>query len=351
METDTEPIGSTTRIGGASPERTEQTGRMNAVVAPRYGSPDVLRFENVARPVPEDDEVLIAVRAVGVNAADWHLLRGDPPLVRLMGFGLRRPSDEILGSDVAGRVEAVGRDVTGMESGDEVFGGLSASGHGAFAEYVCTKSDAVAPKPATLSFEEAAAVPMAGVTALQGLRDEGGIRRGQRVLITGASGGVGTFAVQIASAFGADVTGVCSTEKIDLVRSIGADHVVDYTREDFTEGERRYDLILDVGGYRSIRDGRRVLRPDGTYVFVGGATVRLFETMLVGPLLSMFDGRRVRFLMMTPNRDDLITLTELVEAGDVEPIVDRQYPLEEVPEAIRYLEAGRARGKVVITVA
>lgn len=323
---------------------------MRAVVAPRYGSPDVLRLEDVERPAPGDDEVLIEVHAAGVNAADWHLLRADPPLVRLMGFGLLRPKDVIPGADVAGRVDAVGRDVTLFEPGDPVYGDLSASGHGAFAEYVCAPEDELAPKPSRLTFEEAAAVPLAAVTALQGLRDEGGIEAGQTVLITGASGGVGTFAVQIAKSHGAEVTGVCSAEKADLVRSVGADHVIDYSREDFAGGGRRYDLILDAGGYRSIRDCRRALRPDGTYVFVGGANRRLFEAMLLGPVLSAVDGRTMRSLMAEPDRDDLLAVGELIEAGEVTPAIDRRFPLEAVPEAIRYLESGQARGKVVVTV-
>lgn len=323
---------------------------MKAILAPRYGSPDVLRLEAVEKPTPGDDEVLIEVHAAGLNAADWHLLRADPPLVRLMGFGLLKPKNEILGADVAGVVEAVGSDVTAFEPGDDVFGDLSACGHGGFAEYVCAPEEALAPKPSNSTFEEAAAVPVAAVTALQGLRDEGGIRRGQRVLVTGASGGVGTFAVQLARSFGAEVTGVCSTGKVDLVRSIGADHVVDYTREDYTKRGERYDLILDAGGYRSIFDCRRALRSDGTYEFVGGSTRRLFEAMLLGPALSMIDGRTMGGVMAEPNREDLIELRGLVEAGEVVPVIDRHFPLEEVPDAIRYLEGGHARGKVGVTV-
>lgn len=322
---------------------------MKAVVAPSYGSPDVLKLEDVERPAPEDDEVLIEVHAAGVNAADWHILRADPPLVRLMGFGLLKPKNEILGADVSGRVESVGSDVTYFSPGDEVFGDLSACGHGSFAEFVCAPEDALAEKPSRLTFEEAATVPLAGVTALQGLRDQGEIREGQKVLIVGASGGVGTFAVQIAKSFGAEVTGVCSTPKLDLVRSVGADHVVDYTRDDFAEG--RYDLILDAGAYRSILDCRRALEPDGTYVQVGGSTGRLFEAMLVGPLLSAIDGRTMGNMMARPDRGDLLAVRELVDAGEVTPAIDRRFPLAEVPEAIRYVEDGRARGKVTVTVA
>lgn len=324
-------------------------GQMRAIVARQYGSPDVLRFEEVEVPTPEADEVLVSVRAAGVNAADWHLLRADPPLVRLMA-GVLRPNDPIQGADVAGVVEAVGDAVTRFEPGEAVFGDLSASGRGAFAEYVSAPADALVSKPAGLTLEEAAAVPLAGVTALQGLRDEGGIQSGQRVLITGASGGVGTFAVQIATAFGAEVTGVCSGEKVDLVRSVGADHVVDYEREDYTDDERGYDLLLDAGGYRPIRECRRVLRPDGTYVFVGGSTTRIFEAMLLGPLLARLDGRPTRSLMASPDADDLAEVGDLVDAGAVTPVVDRRFPLAETPDAIRYLEDGRARGKVVVTI-
>ena len=347
MGTDAEAIESTTRPAGATPAGKET---MKAIVTDRYGPPDVLRLEEVERPAPGSDEVLIEVHAAGVNAADWHIQRADPPLVRLMGLGLLKPKHEIPGADVAGRVESIGRDVTEFEPGDEVYGDLSASGHGAFAEYVCAPEDVLAPKPAAVGFEEAAAVPLAAVTALQGLRDEGGIQEGQKVLITGASGGVGTFAVQIAKSFGADVTGVCSTEKVDLVRSLGADHVIDYRREDYTEGGKRYDLILDAGGYRSIFDCRRALEPDGTYVMVGGSTSRLFEAMLLGPVLSMIDGRKMGNLMAEPDGRDLLAVSELLESGEVTPVIDRRFPLAEVPEAMRYVEDGRARGKVIVSV-
>lgn len=346
MDVGVEEIEPTTPATETSPER---DGRMHAIVAEKYGSPDVLRLEEVERPAPGEDEVLIEVHAAGLNAADWHLLRADPPLVRLMGFGLLRPKNRILGADVAGRVVAVGESVTLFEPGDEVFGDLSACGFGTFAEYVCAHEDALARKPSNLTLEEAAAVPLAGITALQGLR-KGRIRRGQRVLITGASGGVGTFAVQIAKSIGAEVTGVCSTGKVDLVRSIGADRVVDYAREDYATEEGRFDLILDAGGYRSIFDNRRALGPDGTYVFVGGSTARLFQAMLLGPLLSAIDDRTMGNLMAEPNRDDLIELGDLVESDEVTPVVDRRFPLEAVPDAIRYLEGGNARGKVVVSV-
>lgn len=324
---------------------------MKAITYAEYGGPEVLELEEVPKPSPEDDDVLVAVHAASVNAADWHLMRADPPLVRLMGFGLLKPNEPILGADVAGRVESVGSAVSAFEPGDEVFGDLSECGHGGFAEFACAPADALALKPSSLTFEEAAAVPLAAVTALQGLRDEGGVRQGDRALITGASGGVGSFAVQMAKSFGAEVTGLCSTEKRDLVSSIGADHVIDYTREDFTAGERQYDVIFDAGGYRSIVACRRALRPDGRYVFVGGSNASLFRAMLLGPLLSRIDGRTMGSLMATPDRDDLVEVRDLINAGEVRPAMDVSYPLDEVPEAIRYLEAGNARGKVTISVA
>ena len=322
---------------------------MKAIVCPRYGSPDVLRLEEVAKPTPGDDEVLVAVQAAAVAAGDWHLLRGEPFLVRLM-FGLFKPKRGLLGSDVAGRVEAVGRDVQGFKPGDEVFGDLSGSGFGAFAEYVCAPEKALAPRPEGLTFEEAAAVPVSAVTALQALRDEGQLQAGQQVLVNGASGGVGTYAVQIAKAFGADVTGTCSTSKLDLVREIGADHVVDYTKQDVTQSGRQYDLILDAAAYRSLADYKRVLRPGGVYVLVGGATARLFQAMLLGPLMSKKGERKMGGLMAKPNQEDLLVMKDLLEEGQVKPVIDRRFPLSETADAIRYLEAGKARGKVVITV-
>lgn len=345
-------MNATSNAGGSSDPLsgavTPPESRMNAIVAPKYGSPDVLRYETVPTPTPATDEVLIGVHAAGVNAADWHLLRADPLLVRL-SFGLRKPKHPILGADVAGRVEAVGAAVTEFEPGDAVFGDLSDSGHGGFAEYVCAEADALAPKPTNLSYVEAAASPLAGVTALQGLRDEGGIQNGDDVLITGASGGVGTFAVQLAKTDGATVTGVCSSAKVELVHSLGADHVVDYEEDDFTAREERYDLIFDAGAYRSVRAVRRLLRPDGRYVFVGGANRRLFEAMLLGPVLSALDGRSLGNFMATPNREDLLELRDRIESGDISPVIDREFPLADVPAAIQYLEEGRARGKVVIS--
>ncbi|MEM7128832.1 MAG: NAD(P)-dependent alcohol dehydrogenase [Chloroflexota bacterium] len=323
---------------------------MKAVVFHQYGSPDVLQFDEVQKPIPKENEVLIKVHAASVNAGDWHLLRGDPFLIRL-GYGVRKPNVNILGADVAGIVEAVGSQVTQFQPGDEVFGDTSPSGFGAFAQYVSAPEDAVVLKPANLTFKQAAAVPSAAITALQGLRDHGQIQVGQKVLINGASGGVGTYAVQIAKAFGAEVTAVCSTRKVDMVRSIGADHVIDYTQEDFTQNGQRYDLILAVGGTRSIFDYKRALNPNGRYVMVGGSSMKqFFQAMLLGPWMSMTGGQKMSSMMVEPNQQDLTFMKELLEAGKVVPVLDKEYPLPEVPEAIRYLEAGRAQGKVVIRV-
>ena len=323
---------------------------MKSIVYTEYGSPDVLHLKEVVKPTPKDDEVLVKVYAVSANAADLHLLRADPFLIRLSS-GLLKPKNNILGSDIAGRVEAVGRNVRQFKPGDEVFGDISAGGWGGFAEYVCAHEDALVLKPANLSFEEAAAVPMAAVTALQGLRSKGKIQAGQKVLINGASGGVGMFAVQIAKSFGAEVTAVCSTRNLEIVRSIGADHVIDYTRENFTQNSHRYDLILAANGYHSISDYRRVLTPRGTYVMTGGAMAQLSEAMIKGPWISMRGSQKMGNLLAKPNKQDLAFMKELLEAGKVKPVIDRCYPLSEVPEALRYLEEGHAQGKVVITVA
>jgi NADPH:quinone reductase-like Zn-dependent oxidoreductase len=292
---------------------------------------------------------LVKVRAASVNAGDWHLLRADPFLTRL-AFGLLRPKHKILGADVAGRVEAVGGNVTQFQPGDEVFGDLSGCGFGGFAEYVCASEDALALKPANTSFEEAAAVPSAAATALQGLRDKGQIQQGQTVVINGASGGVGTFAVQIAKSFGAEVTGVCSTSKMDMVRSIGADQVIDYTQEDFTKNGRRYDLILAANGNHPISAYKRALSPEGTYVMSGGSGPQMFQTMLLGPMISMTGHKKMGNLLKKSNKKDLVVLKEFLEAGEITPVIDRMYPLAEVPEALGYLENGHARGKVIITV-
>jgi len=322
---------------------------MKAIVYTEYGPPDVLKLEAVEKPTPGDDEILIKVHAAAVNAADWHLLRGDPFLLRLT-TGLLKPKNKILGADVAGRVEAVGKNVKQFQPGDEVFGDLSASGWGGFAEYVCTRENALVLKPARVTFEEAAAVPMAAVTALQGLRDKGQIQPGQKVLINGASGGVGTFAVQIAKSFGAEVTAVCSTGKMDMVRSIGADQVIDYTEEDFTQNGQRYDLILAANGYHPLSDYKRALSPEGIYVMIGGSMAQIFQAMLLGPWMTMTGSQKMGNLLAKPNNQDLLFMGELLEAGKVVPVIDRCYPLSEVADALRYVEEGHARGKVIITV-
>jgi len=318
---------------------------MKAIVYTRYGSPDVLQFKEVEKPTPSDDEVLVEVHAASVNAADWHLLRGKPLLLRL-GYGLLKPKNNILGSDIAGRVEAIGRNVKQFHPGDEVFGNV----RGGFAEYSCGREDAFVLKPAKVSFEEAAAVPMASSVALQGLRDKGHIQSGQKVLINGASGGVGTFAVQIAKSFGAEVTGVCSSRNLDMVRSIGADHVIDYTKEDFTKGGQHYDLILAANGYHWISDYKRALSPKGTYVMSGGSMAQFFQSMLLGPWMSMSGGKKMGNLSVKLNQKDLAIMKGLLEADKVRPVIDRRFPLSQVAEAVRYVEEGHAQGKVVITV-
>lgn len=321
---------------------------MRAIVQHRYGAPDVLELQEVDEPVVQDDRVLVRVHAASVNPVDWHFTRGTPYLIRLEA-GLRRPKVTRLGVDVAGRVEAVGRNVTLLQPGDEVFG----QSRGSFAEYLSASEPGLARKPTNLTFEEAAAVPVAASTALQGLRDRGRIQPGQKVLVNGASGGVGTFAVQIAKSFGAEVTGVCSTRNVDLVRSLGADRVVDYTREDFTRSGQRYDLILEAVGNRSLADCRRVLGTNGALVLVGAPEGRWLGP-LVRPVtalvLSRVGRQRMGSFLASRSRDDLAVLTELLEAGKVTPVIDRHYSLGEVPEALRYLEEGHARGKVVITV-
>jgi NADPH:quinone reductase-like Zn-dependent oxidoreductase len=324
---------------------------MKAMVYTEYGPPDVLQLKEVETPTPADNEVLVQVHAASVNYGDWAFVRGKPFLVRLMSGGLRRPKNTILGADIAGRVVAVGGSAQQFQPGDEVFGDISACGFGGFAEYVAVPEDVLAPKPANISFEEAAAVPMAAVVALQGLRDQGQIQPGQKALIVGASGGNGSFAVQIAKSFGAEVTGVCSTRNVDLVRSIGADHVIDYTREDFTRSGRPYDLILAAGGYRSILDYRRALSPQGIYVMAGGAMAQVYEAMLLGPFISMVGSKKMTNLAVSPNQGDLVFVKELIEAGEVRPVIDRRYPLSEVAEALRYYGEGHAQGKVVVTVA
>lgn len=322
---------------------------MKAIVYTKYGPPEVLHLKDVEKPTPKDNEALIKVHAASANAADWHLLRGDPFLVRLMGIGLLRPKNKILGADIAGRVEEVGRSVTQFQPGDEVFGDLSGCCWGGFAEYVCARENVLVLKPTNLTFEETASVPLAAVTALQGLRDKGQIQPRQKVLINGASGGVGTFAVQIAKSFGAEVTAVCSTGKMDMARSLGADYVIDYTKEDFTKNEQRYDLILAANGHHPISDYKRALSPKGIYVMSGGSMTQMFQAMLLGPLISMIENKKMCMVAAKPNQKDLVFIKELIEAGKVKPFIDRSYPLREVPEALQYLWEGHAKGKVVIT--
>jgi NADPH:quinone reductase-like Zn-dependent oxidoreductase len=323
---------------------------LKAIVYRTYGSADVVRLEDVEEPIVGDNEVLIKVRAASINPFDWHFMRGTPYMLRLQA-GLTKPKRTRLGVDVAGDVRAIGRKVTQLKVGDEVFGSCS----GAFAEYVTTAEAAVAAKPTNTTFEQAAAVPVAGYTALQALRDRGQIEPGRRVLINGASGGVGTFAVQIAKAFGAHVTGVCSTKNVDMVRSIGADRVIDYTRENFTTAGERYDLVLDCVGNHSLSACRRVLTSTGIYVAVGGPTGRwmigFIARVLAGMALSRFGRQKFALAQTKTNKADLHTLAELIEGRKVGPVIDRRYTLVEVPEAIRYLEGGHARGKVVITIA
>jgi NADPH:quinone reductase-like Zn-dependent oxidoreductase len=319
---------------------------MKAIVYSIYGPPEVIRCEEMERPTPGDKEVLIRVLAASVNPLDWHSLRGKPYFLRMM-TGLGKPKDTRLGVDVAGLVEAVGRNVTALKPGDEVFG----SCRGAFAEYACAAESALVLKPDNVTFEQAAAAPVAAITALQGLRDTGRIQPGQRVLINGAAGGVGTFAVQIARSFGADVTGVCSTRNVEMVRSIGADRVFDYTQEDFTRGAQRYDLILDCVGNHSLPACRRVLNPKGIYAMVGGQGGQWLGPLprvLKALVWSWFSSRKLVLVLARVSKEDLALLRELMASGKVTPVIDRRYSLREVPEAIRYLEAGHARGKVVI---
>ena len=323
---------------------------MKAMVRDVYGSPDVLELRDIDIPECADDEVLLRVRAAGVGRDVWHVLTGLPYPIRLAGFGFRAPKNPVIGSDVAGVVEAVGKDVSRFKPGDEVFG----IGKGAYAEYVCALEDKLAPRPENLTFEQAGVVPIMGSTALQALRDHGRVEPGQEVLIIGASGGVGTYAVQIAKAFGAHVTGVCSTTKVGMVRSIGADHVIDYTREDFAEGDQRYDVILDIGGNSSLSRLRRALASQGILVIVGGegggrwlgGTDRQLRAMMLSP----FVGQKLSTFVNKENYEDLLVLKELTESGKITPVIDKTYPLSEVPEAMRYLEQGHARGKVVISV-
>jgi NADPH:quinone reductase-like Zn-dependent oxidoreductase len=327
-----------------------QATTMQAITQDQYGSPDVLRLQEVDKPEVGDDDVLISVRAAGVHIGDWHLMTGEPYLMRIMGFGFRAPKARVRGMDVAGTVDAVGKNVTRFHASDDVYGSCD----GSFAEYACARSDKLAPKPTNLTFEQAAAVPTSACTALQALRGPGQIQPGQAVLINGASGGVGMFALQIAKSFGAEVTGVCSTTKADMVRSVGADRVIDYTQEDFTRSGQQYDLILDMVGNRSLSQLRRALAPRGTLVLVGGeggdrligALSRSMRALVEAPFVS----QRLRPVLGAVNTQDLQFLKGLIEAAKVTPVIDRTYPLSEVSDAIRYLIGGQARGKIVITV-
>ncbi|HEY0687407.1 MAG TPA: NAD(P)-dependent alcohol dehydrogenase [Kribbella sp.] len=323
---------------------------MKAIVQHTYGSTDVLELGDIDRPEMADDEVLVRVHAAGVDRGVWHVMAGLPYPLRLAGYGLRTPKNPVPGTDMAGVVEVVGKNVTRFQPGDEVFG----IGKGTFAEYTRVLENKLAPKPANLTFEQAAVVAVSGSTALQGLRDHGQVQPGQKVLIIGASGGVGTYAVQLAKAFGAEVTAVCSTTKVDLVRSLGADHVIDYMREDFAAGEQRYDVILDIGGNASLSRLRSVLSPTGTLVIAGGETGGRWlggsDRQIRAVLLSRFVGQTLRTFINSENHEDLIVLAGLIESGKVAPVIDRRYPLAEAPKAIRYLLEGHARGKVVITI-
>ena len=323
---------------------------MKAIAQDIYGSADGLELRDMDKPEIGDDEVLVRVNAAGVDRGVWHVMTGLPYPIRLAGYGLRAPKTPVLGADLAGVVAAVGNDVTRFQPGEEVFG----IGKGSYAEYARAPESKLAPKPANLTFEQAAVVAVSGLPALQGLRDKAQVQSGQKVLIIGASGGVGTYAVQIAKSFGAEVTGVCSTTKMDLVRSLGADHVIDYKREDFAEGEKRYDAILDIGGNSSLSRLRRALTRKGTLVIAGGETDGRWlggvDRQIRALMLSPFVGQKLGTFISSENHEDMIDLKELIEAGQVTPVIDRTYPLSEAPKAIRYLEDGHARGKVAITV-
>ena len=320
---------------------------MKAIVYTKYGSPEVLQLKEVAKPTPKDDEVLIKVQAVSVNRSDWEGLTGKPLYARI--GGLLRPRNQILGSDIAGQVEMAGRNVRRFQPGDEVFGDILPR-LGGFAEYVCARESALALKPANMTFEEAAAIPQAAVIALQGIRDKGQVQPGQKVLTNGAGGGAGTFAVQLAKLYGAETTGVDNTGKLDFMRSLGADHVIDYTREDFTKNGKQYDLILDIVAHRSVFAYKRALRSNGSYFLTGGSVATIFQILLLGPGISMIESKKLRILAVRPNIEDLNFMKELIEAGKVTPVIDKMYPLSEVPEAIGYVGDGRAQGKVVISV-
>jgi NADPH:quinone reductase-like Zn-dependent oxidoreductase len=320
---------------------------MKAVVYAKYGSPDVLQLTEVTKPIPTDDEILIKIHAVSINGSDREGLIGRPLYARL--GGLLKPGHPILGSDIAGHVEAVGKNNTEFKPGDEVFGEIPGY-RGGFAEYVCTRGRTLTLKPASLTFEEAAAIPQAGVIALQGIREQGRVQPGQKVLVNGAGGSAGSFAIQLAKLYGAEVTGVDNTGKLDFMRSLGADHVIDYTREDFAKGGKQYDLILDLIAHRSVFAYQRALRQNGTSFFVGGSVAVIFQALLLGRLIKRTTAKNVRILMVPQNRKDLIAIKELCEAGKVTPVIDRLYSLDEVPAALRYVGEWRAKGKVVVVV-
>jgi NADPH:quinone reductase-like Zn-dependent oxidoreductase len=321
---------------------------MKAIVQTEYGSPDVLSLKEVDRPVVSNTGVLVRIHATSVHAGDWHLMRGTPWLVRLMFGGLFKPKIQILGTDMAGIVEVIGSEVTQFKLGDQVFGDLSASGFGGFAEYVCVPESALVLKPNNLTFAEAATVPVSALAALKGLRDVGKIQSGQQVLINGAAGGVGSFAVQIAKAHGAIVTAVCSSRNTEMVRSIGADHILDYTQIDITQTGQQYDLILDIAAHRSVFNYLPILKPKGTYVLVGGSTARIFQVLIFGSLISKFTGRKILPLISTPNQSDLLALKSMIESETLVPIIDRYYKLSEVPIALHRLEQRQVSGKISI---
>jgi len=323
---------------------------MKAIVYHKYGSPDVLKLEEVEKPVPKDGEVLVKIHASSVNASDKFFMHGSPFFLRFMAGGLFKPKDKILGADIAGTIEEVGKDVKKFKAGDEVFGDIGDHGRGGYAEYVATSQDLLVLKPKNISFEEAAAVPLAAVVAVKALRDHGNIKKGQTVLINGASGGVGSFAVQIAKSFGAEVTAVCSTKNLETARKSGADHVIDYTKEDFMKNGKKYDLIIAANGNRSPRDYLRALKPGGIYVCAGGTMRQLFQTMLFGPLLAKRGNKKVKNFTSKPTKKDLEFIKDLIEAGKVKPVVDKAYPLAKTADAMRYFEDEHPKGKVVIKI-
>ena len=320
---------------------------MKVIAYTQYGSPDVLELKEVEKPGPKDNEVLVKIHAAALNFSDWGLLRGT---FRLLGYGLFKPKHQILGADIAGQVEAVGKNVKDFQPGDDVYGDLASSGRGGLAEYVCAPERLLAHKPGNISFEQAATVPTAAVTALQGLRDSGQIRTGQSVAINGASGGVGTFALQIAKSFGANVTAITSTKNLEMARSLGADQAIDYTREDFTKNGQQYDLILGANGYHSLSDYRRVLTPHGICVITGGSGKQMAETFLFAPFVSLTSRQKMVNLVMRPNKSDLMYIKELIEAGKVIPVISKSYPLSEAPEAFRFYSTGHVPGKIAITI-